>query len=319
MKIFLSLIITILISSNIIASEGNKRIGPYSMFEQIIYESKQKFILEHISNDCARGRATGTLGNQLVGKFIRDRFEEYGLETYNQKTYFQLFDIDSVKGVNVIGYIPSSIPTDKYIIVSAHYDHIGALNGFVYNGADDNASGVTALLNLAEIFGTMKKAKLGPDKNIIFVAFDAKELSMGGSRHFVKNLKLNKKQIIANINIDQVGSTLEPIHDNLKEYIVILGEKTLNKSNRGKIKLCNNYYDLNLDIDYTFYGSKSFTDLTYRLSDQVSFLDKKIPALYFTSGFHKHTYKISDDPVLIDYPVLKKRTLLIFYLIMTLS
>lgn len=293
-------------------------LGPYTMFEQIIYTQKQERILSYIAHDCARGRATGSLAHQMVAKYIKDHFEQYGLAPF-EGHYWHSFMCDSTtKGHNIVGYIPSVIPSDEYVIISAHYDHIGALNGFVYNGADDNASGVTALLNLAEIFGTMRKAKMGPDKNVIFVAFDAKEKSMSGSRHFVKNLSIPKRSIICNINFDQVGSTLEPVHKGVEDYLIVLGESTLKKEDRGKLGICNRFYNINLDIDYTFYSSEAFTTLYYKLSDQVAFEEAGIPALLFTSGFHKHTYKISDDIDLISFSTLKKRTILAFYFIMML-
>lgn len=298
-------------------AQGNKNLGPYTMFEQIIYQKKQSKLLSYISNDCARGRSTGTLAAQMVAEYIKDYFVEYGLQPYGG-AYYQPFLCNDLRARNVIGIIPSIVPSDEYVVISAHYDHIGALNGFVYNGADDNASGVTALLNLAEIFGTMYKAKMGPNKNIIFAAFDAKEQSMSGSRHFVKNLSIPKKNITAAINMDQIGSVLEPVHKGVTDYLIVLGEKTLSENNRGKLGICNTFYNINLDIDYTFYSSKTFTELYYDLSDQVAFKEAGIPALLLTSGFHKHTYKISDDEDIISYPVLKKRTMLVFYFLMML-
>jgi hypothetical protein len=301
-----------------LAGQKKATLGPYTMFEQMIFQQKQERLLSYLANDCARGRSVGTLAHQNIGQYIRYHFEQYGLKPF-QGHYYQHFRCDSTKvGRNVVGFIPSVIPSDEYIIISAHYYHIGALNGFVYNGADDNASGVTALMNLAEMFGSMHKAKMGPDKNIIFVAFDAKELSMAGSRHFVKQLGIPKKNIVCAINMDQIGSTLEPVHEGIKDYLIILGENTLKKEDRGKIGLCNRFYNINLDIDYTFYSSEAFTTLYYKLSDQVAFEEAGIPALLLTSGFHSHTYKISDDMNIISFPTLKKRTVLVFYFVMML-
>ena len=100
--------------------------------------------------------------------------------------------------------------------------------------------------------------------------------------------------------------------------MIVLGEQTLRRQDRGLIDMCNRYYNIGLDIDHTFYGSENFTRLFYQLSDQIVFHEAGIPALVFTSGFHRHTYKTSDDPGIISYPVMKKRTLLIFYLTMML-
>ncbi|MFA7116704.1 MAG: M28 family peptidase [Bacteroidales bacterium] len=285
------------------------------MYEDIIYTAKQKRILSFLADDCCRGRSTGSLENEMVAFYIQRKFKKYGLQEFESDSFFHPFMAKTLRAKNIIGYIPALVKSDEYVIISAHYDNIGALNGFVYNGADANASGVTALLNIADMFGSMYKAKMGPDKNIIFCAFDAKEISMAGSINFVKNLKLDKKKIICEINIDQLGSTLEPIHKGIDDYIVILGEKSLKKRDRGKIHVCNNFYNLGLDIDYTFYSSKNFTKLVYKLSDQSSFINEGIPSLLFTSGFTKHTNKTTDDINLINFEILKKRTLLIFYFV----
>ncbi len=299
--------------------QAQRRLGPYTTFEQMIYQKKQKQILSYLSDDLAMGRGMGTTGNYIISRFLEFKFNQYGVLPFNGNSYLQRFEVDSVsRGQNIVGIVHSQIQSDEYIIISAHYDHLGTINGAIYNGADDNASGVTALLNLAEIFGSMKKAKMGPHKNIIFVALDGKEESMAGSKHFIKELKIPKDKIVCNINIDQIGSIIEPIHEGIKEYVIILGENTLKPKDRGKIAICNTFYKLNLDIDYTFYGSKNFTTLYYKFSDQLIFNQAGIPALLFTSGFHKHTYKITDDESIIDYPILKKRTMLIFYLIMML-
>lgn len=314
----LTILLPLLLVPNIVFGQSKNNLGPYRMFEQIIYRQKQERILSYLADDCARGRATGTLAHQMVGKYIKDHFEQYGLLPF-EGHFWHSFRCDSTtKGRNIVGYIPSIVPSDQYVVISAHYDHIGALNGFVYNGADDNASGVTALLNLAEIFATMYKAKMGPNKNIIFAAFDAKEISMSGSRHFVKNLTIPKENIICNINFDQVGSTLEPVHEGVMDYLIVLGESSLRKADRGKLGICNRFYNIDLDIDYTFYSSEAFTTLYYKLSDQVAFQEVGIPALLFTSGFHSHTYKITDDIDIISFPTLKKRTILAFYFVMML-
>lgn len=304
---------------NIYGQESHRSLGPYTMFEDAIYQSKQEEILTYIAHDYAEGRETGTNASQMIAKFISDRFREYGLDYYKGKSFFRPFMADSAtRARNVVGIVKSTVPSDEYVIISAHYDNIGKINGAIYNGADKNASGVTALINLAEMFGSMGKAKLGPNKNIIFAALDGTEYNMAGAKHFIEDLNIDKRKIICDINIDQIGTVLEPVNDNDTNFVIVLGEKTLRPEHRGLIKMCNNYYNINLDIDYTFYGSKNFTELYYQLSDQIVFHKAGIPALIFTSGFHRYTNKTTDDPNIISYPVLKKRTVLIFYLTLML-
>ena len=305
------------------AQERRRSLGPYTMYEQIVYQAKQERLMTWLAHDMNHGRATGTRDAARVARYIETHFRQYGLEPFCEGSFYQPLLADPASGTvgrNVIGFVPSAVPSDEYVLITAHYDHLGVLDGNIYNGADDNASGVTVLLNLADMFGTMKKTRTGPDKNIIFAALDAKELNMAGSKALVGRLQEREMtdSIICAINIDQIGTVIEPVHKADTNFVIVLGEKTLRRQDRGLIDMCNRYYNIGLDIDHTFYGSENFTRLFYQLSDQIVFHEAGIPALVFTSGFHRHTYKTTDDPDIISYPVMKKRTLLIFYLTMML-
>ena len=286
------MVLMLLAAAVLQAQERRRSLGPYTMYEQIIYQAKQERIMTWLAHDMNHGRATGTRDAARVARYIETHFRQYGLEPFCAGSFYQPFLADSASGTvgrNVIGFVPSAVPSDKYVIITAHYDHLGVLDGNIYNGADDNASGVTVLLNLADMFGTMKKTRTGPDKNIIFAALDAKELNMAGSKHFINHLSIGKDSIICAINIDQIGSVLEPVHETDTNFVIVLGEQTLRRQDRGFIDLCNRYYNIGLDIDHTFYGSENFTELFYQLSDQIVFHRAGIPALVFTSGFHRHT------------------------------
>ena len=317
------MVLILLATAALQAQERRRSLGPYTMYEQIVYQAKQERLMTWLAHDMNHGRATGTRDAARVARYIETHFRQYGLEPFCAGSFYQPFLADSASGTvgrNVIGIVPSAVPSDEYVLITAHYDHLGVLDGNIYNGADDNASGVTVLLNLADMFGTMKKTRTGPDKNIIFAALDAKELNMAGSKALVGRLQEREMtdSIICAINIDQIGTVIEPVHKADTNFVIVLGEKTLRRQDLGLIDMCNRYYNIGLDIDHTFYGSENFTRLFYQLSDQIVFHEAGIPALVFTSGFHRHTYKTTDDPDIISYPVMKKRTLLIFYLTMML-
>ena len=317
------MVLILLATAALQAQERRRSLGPYTMYEQIVYQAKQERLMTWLSHDMNHGRATGTRDAARVARYIETHFKQYGLEPFCAGSFYQPFLADSASGTvgrNVIGIVPSAVPSDEYVLITAHYDHLGVLDGNIYNGADDNASGVTVLLNLADMFGTMKKTRTGPDKNIIFAALDAKELNMAGSKALVGRLQEREMtdSILCAINIDQIGTVIEPVHEADTSFVIVLGEQTLCRQDRGLIDMCNRYYNIGLDIDHTFYGSENFTRLFYQLSDQIVFHEAGIPALVFTSGFHRHTYKTTDDPDIISYPVMKKRTLLIFYLTMML-
>jgi len=287
----------------------------YIAYENMIGTEELRETLEYLADDMAAGRASGTDGKLYAEQFIRERFRNYGLKPFNWN-FTQSFPYrDSIMVRNVIGVVPANNMSDEYIIVGAHYDHLGILGGKTFNGADDNASGVTALLCMARLFAKMRAEGEGPGKNIIFVAYDGKELDMYGSEYFVNNLPFPAEKIACAVNIDMLGTTLAPVHRNRPDYLIVLGEETLPKSMQGAISRCNASLRFGMDIDYSFYGSPAFTDMMYRTSDQYSFSKKKIPSLLFTSAFNDHTYKSTDTIDIIDFKMLQKRTALLFDII----
>ena len=136
-----------------------------------------------LSDTLCSGRATGTMGNTEAAFWITRKFQNAGLISMNGSYGSHFITPTGANAHNVIGMIPGALtePKDRYIIIGAHFDHLGKLNGQVYPGADSNASGTVALTSLAEIFGAMKSMGRVYDCNIIFAAFDAKEMDMSGS------------------------------------------------------------------------------------------------------------------------------------------
>ena len=274
-------------------------------------ESLQRTVAS-LTDDLTEGRETGRSGNLIAREFLVKSFRDMGLVPYRWH-YTESFRCnDTTIGRNVIGILPSLKPSDEYVVVSAHYDHMGKLGGRIYPGADDNASGVAALVALAQMFCRMRADGAGPDKNLIFAAFDAKELDMKGSGHFVKNLHLAAGKVVCNVNMDILGSSLVPPGKNNK-YLLALGEETLPERYKGYLSfLCGFKRNLQMDLCLSFYGSRDFTKMMYKLGDHNSFAEAGIPAVFFTSGFHRHTYKPTDTIDIIDFELLRKRTMVIF-------
>ncbi len=287
-------------------------------YEGIASGSLQREIIEHLCDSLMTGRGSGTGGGLLARDYILDRFERLDLMPFYFSRQESFFYNEKITMHNLMGVVPAVGISDKYIVVSAHYDHLGVIKGKTYPGADDNASGVAALLTLAEMFSQMRRDGAGLPVNILFVAFDGKEYSMAGSKRFVAELPIAPQDIVCEINMDILGSTLVPVRSN-PEYLIVLGRNTLPECMRNIIANCNYRRNLNLDIDFTFYGSDDFTKTIYKLGDHYAFNQKGIPALFFTSGFHQHTLKTTDTPAIIDYKVLAKRTRLIFNTILEIS
>ena len=173
--------------------------------------------LQTLASDTAAGRRTGTAAQERIGHWLADEFKALGLQpvadSYLQ--YFTVTDKDGNQtiGRNVLGVLPGSQPAPQaeYLLLSAHYDHIGLQPGtgrdHVFNGADDNASGVTVMLNIAKQLQRAAATGNGPARHIVFAAWDAEEMGLKGSAHFVQQPLLPLHRIVANINFEMVGVT----------------------------------------------------------------------------------------------------------------
>ena len=284
--------------------------------------------ISFLSDSLCQGRAAGSEGSVEAAKHISQIFEEAGLEKVGD-SWFKSFHIShNLKGQNVIGILPGSksIPCDRYVIVGAHYDHLGTIGGKMYPGADSNASGVAAMTSLAEMFGSMRRMGKILRCNIIFVAFDAKEYAFKGSENLwnlidyerlvnpITGKRITKDKICLMMNIDQVGSSLAPITKDREDYLIMLGTSSLKpKSKQNILKSENGRKGLGLEIGLDYYGSANFTKMFYRLSDQKVFVDHKIPAVLFTSGITMNTNKTWDKVETLNIPVLQKRIHLMFH------
>jgi len=186
-------------------------LAPYFIVAQTISEKLVKQHIYTLSNDSMQGRKAGTDGIEKAAKYIESEFKRIGLKSFNSDSFRQEFRFVNPRSSNselltlsnVIGLLEGSKMKNEYVIISAHYDHLGKKdNGdgdLIFNGANDNASGVAAVLMLAEYF---KKANINK-RSLLFVAFTAEEMGLVGSNYFGKTI--SPDSIIAGINIEMIG------------------------------------------------------------------------------------------------------------------
>ena len=239
--------------------------------------------IETLSSDAYQGRKTGTKGAEMSRAYLSGRFKEIGIKSFStlpdfeQPFSFKRAIVTEVKGTNMIGYIQGK--SDNVIVISAHYDHLGVVKGEVFNGADDNASGVGGLLNLAAYF-----AKNKPNNTIIFAAFDAEEMGLQGAKAFVANPPVAIEKIKLNINMDMIA------HNDKGELYAV---------GTFKYPELKKYFTLKSPDVKILFGhddpklgrSEDWTDQ----SDQGAFNAKKIPFLYFGVEDHKDYHKATDE------------------------
>jgi hypothetical protein len=211
---------------------------------------------------------------------------------------------------NVLGYIEGTDKKDEVLVISAHYDHLGVEGDQIYNGADDNASGVAALLEISRVFDEARKAGVGPRRSILFIAFTGEERGLFGSRYYVENPVKPLKNTIANLNIDMIGRVDEKNADN-PEYIYLIGSDKISMDLHNLSESANQTYT-QLELDYTFNADDDPNRFYYR-SDHYNFAKNNIPVIFYFNGAHEDYHEPTDTIDKIDFDILKKRTHLIFH------
>lgn len=237
--------------------------------------------LRKLSHDAVEGRKTGSKGAESTRRFIIKQMQDVKAKSL-QKDYRHPFSFanskgDTIKGENVIAYIKGELETA--IVISAHYDHLGVIDGVVFNGADDNASGVAAMLAMMDYFKRYK-----PRHTIVFAAFDAEEMGLQGAKAFLKDPAVPVDAIILNVNMDMISMNDKNElyvagtyhYPNLKPIIEKVDVAPL------KLRFGHDTPDLGKD-DWTF------------SSDHGPFHQNKIPFLYFGVEDHAHYHKSTDD------------------------
>jgi len=263
--------------------------GSISLRAQNLYNEEALISnLKFLSSDSLKGRQTGTPENAVARNFVIENFKQLKLTPF-ASGYELPFEFESrggtkIKGVNVAGWIKGN--KDSYIVISAHYDHVGVRSEKIYNGADDNASGTSALFAIAEYFGKHK-----PEHNILIVAFDAEEMGLRGASAFVANPPVPLEKIKVNLNMDMVARADKGelvacgtfFYPQLKPHLEGLTSE--------KIKLVFGH-----DDPEKYKGQDNWTFS----SDHGPFHRAKIPFIYFGVEDHKNYHQPTDDFELIN-------------------
>ncbi len=227
----------------------------------------------------------------------------------NQLTHIKFnyeLNFGKIPTENVIALLPGSDKKDEFIVISAHYDHIGKNGKEVFNGANDNASGTATVLELARIFQRANQNGHVNKKSILFIAFTGEEKGLLGSQYFVDNTNISMNKIKANLNIDMLGRRDHSHSTN--NYIYLLGTSHLNP----KLKVISdsiNQVMRKLKLDYKYDSADNFL---YMASDQASFVKKNVPAIFYFNGLHKDYHQANDTAEKLDYASIKSAAQLIF-------
>ncbi|MDH6312791.1 hypothetical protein M2137_001566 [Parabacteroides sp. PFB2-10] len=202
-----------------------------------------------------------------------------------------------VTTANVVGLLPGK--SEETIVVSAHYDHLGKKEAHYYPGADDNASGVAGMLELAEAFAGRKDLPY----TLLFLAFAAEEEGLVGSKWHVNHPDFKAENVFCNLNMDMI-SRVDAEHETAENYIYCLGSDRFPQLHDVLLKADSLYDDC--FIDYSLNQTGGMFSL-YSMTDSYNFVQKGVPALFFTSGLHPDYHKTTDTADKINYRLLESR------------
>ncbi len=237
-----------------------------------------------LSADDMQGRAPGTPGSEKARTYILSRFAQIGLspisDRFEQPFEFAKRDGTKLQGVNLVARIKGTKP-GKAMVVSAHYDHLGVRNGEIYNGADDNASGVAGLLAVAEAF----KAKR-PKHDVIFAVVDAEESGLRGAKAFAAAPPVPLETIALDVNFDMLSK-------NARNELYVSGASPFPFLKPILVKVATTAnVTLKLGHDTDTDGKEN--NWTTQ-SDHYAFGEKGVPWVYFGVEDHPEYHKPTDD------------------------
>ncbi len=225
-----------------------------------------------------------------------------------------LIDIDKkvekIDTENVLAYIEGSDLKDELVVLTAHYDHLGESHGKIYYGADDNASGTSAMIELAEAFAQAKKEGNGPRRSVLIMAVTAEEKGLLGSLYYTDNPVFPLSSTVANLNIDMIGRRDKKYADD-PNYVYVIGSDKLSSELHTINEQMNTLYT-NITLDYVYNDDKD-PNKYYSRSDHYNFAKNNIPVIFYFNGSHEDYHEASDTKEKIEFGKMEKITRLVFY------
>lgn len=263
--------------------------------------------LHYLSSDALNGRRIGTTGGKLAQDYIARQLKFNEIEPLGH-SYFSAVEIESVykksQGNNVIGLIKGKEFPNRFIVLSAHFDHIGSKGRKVYNGADDNASGTAALLYYAKL---LKQSPLRYSVILLFI--DGEEANLHGANAFIEQNPMLLSNIILNINIDMIAGSART---KKLRYISRGLEGILNKDKI--LALQEQDYPIKLVKGFRHSMRREEQNVRWEVaSDHGAFYRQKIPFIYFGVGIHKNYHQPTDTYENINQPFFLSAVAVIYH------
>ncbi|HET8859838.1 M28 family peptidase [Marivirga sp.] len=256
------------------------------------------------------GLASVVLYKELAEDFFGKPLAELKTGDTASAELFAEINTKIMETENVLGYLEGTEKKDELIVITAHYDHVGIQDGKVYNGADDDGSGTTAVLEIAEAFVKAKEKGHGPKRSILFMPVTGEEKGLLGSAHYAENPVFPLENTVANLNIDMIGR-VDSAHMDDREFVYLIGSDRISTELHEISEAMNENYT-KLELDYT-YNAEDHPDRIYYRSDHWNFAKNGVPIIFYFNGTHPDYHQHTDTVDKIEFDLLKKRTDLVFY------
>ncbi len=268
--------------------------SPFERGFQSIQAKDARQHVETLASDTFEGRHSGTRGGHAASVYIAQQLRKCDLQSpVSATTYFQEFGNECR---NILALLPGSDPELKkeFILIGAHYDHVGYGSaqtsngpvGYIHNGADDNASGVSAVLEIAQAWHVSGER---PKRSIIFALWDSEEHGLLGSKHWIANPTCSLAVLRCIVNMDMVGRLKED------STLEVTGIRTMAGLRR---RLSNHNQQTNIRFNYSWAVEDN--------SDHWPFYERRIPFMMPFSGFHDDYHKPSDDVHKVSFEGIEK-------------
>ena len=250
------------------------------------------------------------LNIEEIKKKIRTTKQPFSVEI-NAPVTFQITNrSQKISSENVIGVVEGTDLKNEVLFVTAHYDHLGVVDGKVFNGADDDGSGTVGVMEMAEAFAKAKAAGFGPRRTIVFMTVTGEEKGLLGSSYYTDHPIFPISNTVCDLNIDMIGRFDEK-HAKDSSFVYLIGSDKIS-TDLHKINEAANSTYTKLALDYTFNDPDDPNRFYYR-SDHYNFAEKGVPIIFYFNGVHEDYHQETDEVSKINFDLLAKRAQLVFY------
>ncbi len=259
------------------------------------------------------------VAEKIIGEDGKNILDKLKAGTLVPKTYPAEIDLSYSKTTktnsasNVLGVLEGTDLKNEYVFITGHYDHLGKRDTVIYYGADDDGSGTTGVLEMAEAFAKAKEAGNGPRRTMVFMTVSGEEKGLWGSGYYANHPIFPLDKTTVDLNIDMIGrSDSSRKKGDSTNYVYVVGDDKISSDLKIISEEVNKTYG-NMELDYKFNDPNDRNRIYFR-SDHYNFAQKGVPIIFYYDGMLGADYhRPTDTPDKINYPLMVKRAQLVFY------